>query len=614
MVFVLLLTFALGSAGINADVIWYDELTSIGHAGGLTGLSSPHEVVESIVKRSPKHAPLFFELTAGWGNMVGWHHATIRILSLYFGVITIAWIYRIGKDFVNWRVGFWGALVLGTNVFWVEYYHEIRMYTLQIALIMMMMWHYLHLSSSAKPTRWCHWLGLIFSATASLYTQPFSFFAHVAIGIYHLFIVAKDRRWLNIALAFLSVGILFIPWLPVTYLGVSTKFDTGTSAMVLQEAVAVFVRLFSNGNWLILIVPLGIAVWQLRQRESRQQTKPIWILTILIIGLLLIINEAIGLIPLRRARYFFVSWGLLSLIIGIGLAWFRQWWIALLIWVVFMTSGFALRNAEDYQDYQGTVFAVNFYPPMHDYIIALKDKIRPHDYVVGFTEANFVNRRGKHGKSTGDYYMETLLGHDGTFIPSYFDDDELEPDVPEKLTNNPYLLLTYNPLEMPENFDSVLTIIEEDYEGCDIVVDDIDLFVQRYVHQSLECDREYEPIVFENGVTIVDKDVQYDASTDTVRILTGWEVANEQLLYEYNVSLQIVTGDWKNMGQTDRHLHDDLLKWYVADLPTQDLPAGDYRVMVIIYHRDTGEKVTGTDSITGETATILPITVFTIEE
>lgn len=614
MIPVLLLTTLLASQRLNYDVIWFDELTSIGHAGGLTGENSPIEVIQSIMERSPKHAPLFFELTAGWGALVGWHHAMLRILSLYFGVITIAWIYRIGKDIINWRVGFWAALILGTNVFWTEYYHEIRMYTLLIAFVMMLVWHYLRVISPTHTIRRYHWFGLIISATAALYTQPFSFFIHVAIGTYHLFFVPKNRRWFQITLAFILVGFLFSPWLPVTYIGLDTKFDTGTTAMPIERTITVFIRLFSNGNWLVLLIPLVVAIGQLRHKAFRQQTKSIWILAILVISLLLIVNEAIGLIPLQRARYFFVSWGLASLIIGMGLAWFRQWWIALLIWVAFMTSGFILRDAPDYQEYQGTVSAVNFYPPMHEYIVALKDNIRPHDFVVGFTDANFVNRNGKHGKSTADYYMEVLLERDGTFIPSYFDADELEADIPEKLANNPYLLLTYNPVDKPENLDTVLNIIQRDYVVCEVVVDQTDLFIQRYVHQSLGCDREYAPIIYENGVTIVDKHVTVDTITNTVRILTGWEVTNEQLLYEYNVSLQIVTSDWQNMGQTDRHLHDDLLKWYVAELPTEDLPAGDYRVMVIIYHRDTGEKVSGTDLTTGETSTILPIAVFTIKE
>lgn len=610
IVFVLFVTFILGVQGLNADVIWYDELTSIGHAGGLTGPFSPVDVLQSIAERSPKHTPLFFETLSIWGNTLGWHQAILRMLPLFFGVLTIAWIYRIGKDVGGWRVGLWSAVFMGLNVFWVEYYHEIRMYTLQIALLMMMVWHYLYLSNPQHKARWYHWVGLIFAAIASLYTQPFSFFVHVAIGLYHVLFAQKKRRWFLVTFAFLLVGLLYLPWFGVTYIGLTTKFDTSGDPMAFQTAVQVFLRLFSNGTILLLIVPLAFAIFQLHDKQFRQRTKPIWILAIFIVLLLLVVNETIGLIPLRRARYFFVSWGMWSLIMGIGLAQIRYQWVAVGFAAVFLVSGFALRDADDYVEYQGTISAVDSYPPMQDYVDRLQDKIQPHDFVVGFTDANFVNHRGKHGKSTSDYYMDVQLGVGGTFIPTHFNEDKLKVDIPEKLAHHPYILMTFNPQNMPNRFDVIMNIIQPDYVACDIVIDEPDLYVQRFVDKTLGCDHQYEPIVYDNGVTIVDKFIEYDASSDTVHVVTGWEVADERLLDEYNVSIQIVTPDWQNVGQTDRHLYDDILKWYRADLAVDDLPAGDYRVMAILYDRETGEKVNGTDLTTGETGTILPLGVF----
>jgi hypothetical protein len=614
MIVILLITALLGSQGLNVNVIWSDELTSIGHAGGLTGPFSITQIIQSISEHSPKHAPLYFVILSGWGNIVGWHHVILRSLSLFFGLITIAWIYRIGKDFVNIRAGVWAAAFLGLNVFWIEYYHEIRMYSLQLAIIMMMLWHYLYLSDLQRHSRWYHWGGLIFSAVASLYTQPMSIFVHVAIGIYHLLFVAKKRRWFTITFAFMLAGILYLPWFPVTtYLGLNTELVTATTAMTLEQAVTVFIRLFSNGNVLICLFPLVVSIGQLRHQAFRQQTKAIWLLAIFVVLLLLAVNEYIGLIPMNRARYFFVSWGLWSVIMGIGFAFIRYQWLAILLFMVFVASGFALRDANDYERFIGNTWLTNFYPPLQDYVYELTDKIRLHDYVIGFSGIDYVNHTRKHGKSVADYYMETLLHRSGTFIPTMWDYD-FEEDVPKRLGNNPYILFTYNPQIIPDFFDSVLEIIQYDYIACEVIIDQADFYAQRYVLNSIGCNREYAPIDYDNGVTIVDKYAEYDPTTNIVRILTGWEVADEQLLYEYNVSIQIVTDDWQNAGQTDRHLHDDLLKWYITELPTEGLPAGDYRVMVIVYHRDTGEKVTGTDLITGETSTILPITVFTIEE
>ena len=78
----LLVTF-MAAQGLNADLIWYDELTSISHAGGVTGPFSPIDVMDSVREHSPKHTPLFFELVAGWGALVGWHHAVLRCLPLF---------------------------------------------------------------------------------------------------------------------------------------------------------------------------------------------------------------------------------------------------------------------------------------------------------------------------------------------------------------------------------------------------------------------------------------------------------------------------------------------------------------------------------------------------
>ena len=613
---ILLLAVFLGAQGLNADVVWIDELTSIGHAGGLTGPFSPVDVLESVRDISPKHTPLFFELTAGWAALVGWHHAALRALPLFFGVIALAWIYRIGRDFAGWRVGLWASLFLGLNVFWLEYWHEIRMYSLQFMLIMALLWHYLHLTQARSAVGWHHWLGLILTAALSLYTQPFSIFVLAAIGIYHLFFVPRGQRWLQVVCAFLAAGILYIPWLPVTAVGLTTKLDT-FGEMALGEAAAVFARLLTNGSGFLILIPLAAAAAQMRHRLHRLRLKPFWLLAVLILALLLLTNEIIGLIPLRRARYFLISWGLWALVIGSGLAWIRRWWLAAAVILIYLGSGFVLRDAEDYAGYQGTISVVDSYPPLAEYVTALRGKTSQHDYVVGFTDTNFVNRIGKreHGLSTADYYMERLLGIDGAFIPTTYSAERLEVDIPAKLDNHPYLLFTYNPQQKPQIFDLARAIIERGYRACDTALDETQLFARRYVYHTLTCEREYKPIRYDNGIAIADRFADWRPQRDAVRVTVGWEVEDKRLLDEYNVSLQIHTAEGQNTGrQIDRHLYDDILKWHVAELPTDGLPPGDYRVMVIVYNRATGKKVSGADLTSGESGTMMPITVFSISE
>ena len=611
----LLVTF-MAARGLGADLIWYDELTSISHAGGVTGPFSPLDVIDSVSQHSPKHTPLFFELLAGWGALVGWHHVALRCLPLFFGIIALAWTFRLGADFIDRWTGIWAAAFLGLNVFWLDYLHEIRMYSLQFMLLMALAWHYFYLIRAGQSGRWHHWAGLTLGAAALLYTQPFSIFFLLALGSYHFLFVKRNRVWFQVALAMVVAGLLYLPWLPVTFYGLSAKFDTAYDATTLEQAAGIFVRFLSNGSWIVMLAVLAAALFRARKGDSLRRIFPFLWLAIVVLLLLLVTNEAIGLIPLRRSRYFFVTWSMWMMVIGWSLAWFKPRWIAPLILTAYLAAGFALRRADGYLEYQGTVGIVSAYPPLAEYVDALQDKADAQDYVIGFTGTDFVNWPGKRGKSTADYYMETLLGIDGVFVPTSFDAETLATDLPRKLDDQPYLFFTYNPLSPPANLALVDDYLRQFYRSCDIVIDIPDLFVQRYVDKALDCVREYQPIHYENGIRIVDKFAELRADDGVIRVVTGWEVADEALLEKYNVSIQIITGDWQNVWQApDRHLYHNILKWYVVELPTADLAPGDYRVVVIVYDRHrSSAKATGQDLTSGEVGTILPIFAFTIED
>ena len=93
------------------------------------------EVIDSVREHSPKHTPFFFHLVAGWAALVGWHQVVLRILPLFFGIVALAWTYRLGADFIDRWSGILAAAFLGLNVFWLDYLHEIRMYSLQVMLL-----------------------------------------------------------------------------------------------------------------------------------------------------------------------------------------------------------------------------------------------------------------------------------------------------------------------------------------------------------------------------------------------------------------------------------------------------------------------------------------------
>jgi len=610
MIPLLLLATLLAGQGINADLIWYDELTSISHAGGIDGPFSPLDVAGSIREHSPKHAPLFFQLLAGWAWLVGWHHAPLRCLPLFCGILALAWTYRIGADFLRPGAGLWAAAFLCCNVFWLDYNHEIRMYSLQFMLLMALIWLYFFVLRHRAC--WRHWLCLTLCAAACLYTQPFAAFFLLALASYHLLFLRRRPACWGGVLAILSAGILYLPWLPVTLLGLRTKFDTAATAVELSEALGIFLRFLSNGNVLLLLLFLSAAALAMR---ADKRAFPFFWIGLATVALLLLVNEGLGLIPARRARYFLLAWGMFALFIGNGCACLKPRWLAPIALCLYLMSGFALRAEDDYLEYQGTVGIVHAYPPLGDYIEALRGQVQPQDFLLGFSATDFINHRGKRVKSTADYYMETLLGIDGAFLPTHYRDERLQADLARKLDDHPYILLAYNPQSAPPNLAQAQATLLRDYQPCAAILEEPELYVQRYEDRAFDCGRSYRAIHYDNGIHIVDYFASYDSAQKRLRLLTGWEVPDPAQLELYNISLQIIDAQWQKLHQApDEHLYHNVLKWYEIELSTAGLAPGDYQAVIILYDRyHSSNKVRGVDQHTGEAGTILPLLHFTVD-
>ena len=625
MTLVLLLAFAFGANGLNTDPIWTDELFSVANIGGFDPPYSPAQIIASITKHSQDHVPIFYLLGAVWAQLAGWSQYALRLFSVLAGMLMIAWLYRLGTDTFNRRTGLVAAILMSTSAYMILYVHDFRMYTLLLLLAIMHTWFYWRLAHGHRVTRltWCLFVA---TAAALFYTHLFSIIWLAGLGIYHLVFVSKSRRWLQIALGWGISTLFFLPYFPVLISAVqftSENMDRPAGVAPPEVLIRAFLHLLGNGIEILPVLFTGMLAFALWRKRDVIAIK--LMLTVLaMLTLIILLNELIDLIPMTttdpatpaRMRYFLILWIPFMLLFAYGLDMMPRWpWIVvgcLLLWSV---AGYQFYRSGIIRSYAGGMNLVSNYPPMQNYIYHLEGKVRPQDYLLGFTVMDYVNQDLKHGKSAADFYTQLHLGIDGAFIWSRSFGDWQARDVRDKIDRHPYLLFTYAPQDKSKHFDTALALIEADYIACDVIVDTPNLFVQRYVNSMLDCHREYAPIAYDNGIKVVDRFARYVPETDMVQILTGWEVADEQLLYEYNVSLQIITPDWQNTGrQIDRHLYEeDVLKWYAAELPTDGLPPDDYRVMVIVYDRETNKKVSGTDLTSGQSTDIFPILTFAIE-
>ncbi len=611
---ILLVGFAIGAAQLNADAIWTDELYSLANIGAFAPAYSPAQIIDSLARYSPQHTPLFYFISASWAQLAGWSQFSMRLVSLFAGSLFIACLYRLCADLFGRGAGMTGACLTVTSAFLLVSFHEIRMYTLMLMLATLhsiCYWRRAYGRAKGRGTALC----FVITAAALLYTHMFSAILLAALGLQHLFFALRRKSGWRIVAGWLAAGLLFLPYVPVVYAGFleeTSKPSTVSAAFAAPELLETLATLLGNGSpWICLLLCLLLLwrLWQLRARVALRWT----VFAALMLVVLLVFNQQFRLIGLYRSRYLLILWlPMLTLFAYAISAGAKPLFVALCL-LLWGALGWGFQRSQDISAYVGGMVYASRYPNLQHAVTGLRDQIQEHETIIGFTGSDYINSDRKHGVSPADYYTQAQLGSDGAFIPDRLSGERLMAALEEQIDSHPFLVFIYEPYNLPENLDEARAAISADFHACAILVDDDKLFAQRYIDSALDCDHARQEILFENGIRMVDRFVRRDAANDRLRIVTGWDVPRDDLLTLYNVSWQIITVDGRNVAQNDRHLDAELLKWVDIDLSTANLAAGDYRVFVIVYERQTMLKVSGLDVATGQTANMFPIYQFSIE-
>ena len=611
MTLILLLAFALGANDLNADVIWADELSSVTHMGAFNPPYTPMQVMGSIFKHARDHVPLYYLLGAGWSQLAGWSQFALRLLSCFFGALMVAWLYRFAVDAVNRRTAIVAALLMATNAFVIIYFHELRAYTLLLLLAMVHTWYYRRLATASHISK-LTWILFVFSATAMLYTHILGFIMLAGIGATHIFTERHSHRSRVIIIGWGIGALFFLPYLPTLLSGSFTWGETKRAVAAIELAEP-FWLLLTNALH-VLALPLALSfVYMIRQKTIPAVSRQL--LLVFFIGLALgLVSWRFNLLTTTRMRYLLLLWFPCIILFAYSVTSLphslKLTALFILIWCL---SGFQFARSEQILEFAGYVAQGKGYPSLQRFTALLQGQTGYRDYLLGFSESLALNEnREGYDWSIADYYLKAQLGIDGIFLHTSLRRYRLERDVRGILREHPHVLLAHDPSDVPPNYARVLETIQEDYTACSALVSEPDLLVQRYVQPVMDCDHEPAPIAYDNGIKVIDRAARYVPESEAVQILSWWEVADESLLDKYNVSVQIITPDWRNVRQEDSHLY-ELLPWDVIELSTEGLPPGDYRLMMILYHRDTGEKVSGVDPTTDEAANIFSILPFTIE-
>ena len=206
--------------------VWWDEGWSI-------WLSQKDLAWIALRTAADEHPPLHYWLLHFWNFIAGTDAFAGRFVSVFFGVLTIALMYRIGKRVGSAWVGVLAALFLAIARFHIWWSQDIKNYTPSIFFAFAAVWFAIQITDyRLQITDWKpsvsqfadrnSIIGYALCAALALWTHYLAALVLIALNLYALIVILKNlksnRRWLigslvNWLIADALAALLFIPWL-----------------------------------------------------------------------------------------------------------------------------------------------------------------------------------------------------------------------------------------------------------------------------------------------------------------------------------------------------------------------------------------------------------------
>lgn len=289
---ILLFAFALRLIALNARPLWYDEAFAVlfaekGFRAMLAGTLTPVAGVASDV-----HPIAYYTVLNNWMQVFGQSPFAVRLLSVFFGLLTVAVSYVVGRRLFNGRAASAGMAVVAVSPFHIYYSQETRMYAPLALFCVLTILFFLH---AARNTQYeiRNWLGLALSAALAMYMQNLAAFFLLAFGLSTL---PRPKVFAKVAAAGAVAFALWLPWflnLPgqfaklqqaywVTRPDLVTLLQTALVYHAGEESVAAR-TLLPLALFTAVVLPVFLG-WQILKRRRDASTQSALWLTALAVG------------------------------------------------------------------------------------------------------------------------------------------------------------------------------------------------------------------------------------------------------------------------------------------------------------------------------------------
>ena len=558
---------------------------------------SPMEIILSLYENSPEHAPGFFLLLDLWGKVTTFDLAIGRVFGVFCGLLSLAMAFRLARDFVAPIAGLFAIIIVASNAFYSFYIPHVRMYSLVVLVSGIALWLYLRIVHQSRVVRNRDHLALFVAVFALVYTHVFSLTLLLTLGIYHLLIVPKNRKWWTVSVTVSAAVLLFSPYL------------TGTATIGLRDTVAmwgsvsadgikaieIWLTVASNnqaGLMLLSMAGLALGVW-----KKKTSPQPIWFLALIFLAGLGLIAEFTPLVSKFGMRYHLVGLFPLVLLFVAGLSvlygFRKKLGLLLLLWIV---AGLSFQMTADWRQYLSTGRVSPFSLPPYHAISRMAVRSEHKAHIFGFPYHPVAWAYGYGAYTHQAYYFENQdINLTLTFTA---DKDTLEHHLRWNAQYETSLWVFYQTSAVdPEHVSEVDAVFNKlNYQLCAVVEVGVDTVIRQYSWVTFDCSAPRPLGHF--STEIIDYQftgAQLDEASSKLYFSDQWTATEDESLDNLRISHQLISPEWDNVAQLDLPLvHQGKPRQFYINV--NGVPAGSYRLMAILYDKNSGERVTWIDN------------------
>ncbi len=547
------------------------------------------DVIKNMRRVYPDQLPFFEVLLHFWGGVVGHSIAVARLPAIFCGLLSLALVSRLAREFVSPLAGSFAALILLSNAFYAFYYAHVRYYTLLVCLSALVIWLFLRIVHAKTPPRFREYAALTVACLPLVSTHAFGFLLYALLSMYHLLAVRKDRRWLLVVVAALAALLIAAPLLKVLLTeGVAiAQRAHGPRRDDIAQIFGAWATVMSNGSPILLALSVVGAVlgWRLKLVRAN----PFWLLFPLLLVAIGLAAEVTGVISAGQMRYLLVGAPVVAVFGASGLyALYRLRRSLALLALLWLAAGLHFAGSTDWLAWIQRRAISYSRPPWHlvsrwmrqsgedltamIFDISRADLQSERHGLNGLRTAYFeqygINLIDLEPEGIGDYARPHYSGRTLSFWVLY-QTSESDADTIAAIDAN------------MTNFG---------YEACQTTRFFNETVLVTYRWTGLGCSAPQMTASFVTDIgALAYADAALDSDDEQVLVTGRWQPQSDFDYQNHNLGFQLLDEEGRNLAQLDIQLeHQEQLRSFIVDVSAA--PPGSYHLMAIVYNAQTGER------------------------